>query len=68
MLRKLRGERRDFLSGEIRPEYSSTHRKEERGALARLGRRGDIQEASSSICQRVSESTLRDHTYIDDIG
>jgi hypothetical protein len=27
MLRRLRGERRDFLSGEIRPEYSRTHRK-----------------------------------------
>ena len=34
----------------------------------RRERRGDIQEASSSICQRVSESALRYHTHIDDIG
>ena len=27
-----------------------------------------MQEASSSICQRVSESALRYHTHIDDIG
>ena len=56
MLRKLRGERRDFLSGEIRPEYSSTHRKEERGALARLGRGGDIQDLPvASVSESVSQ-------------
>ena len=56
MLRRLRGERRDFLSGEIRPEYSSTHRKEERRALARLGRRGDIQDLPvASVSESVSQ-------------